>query len=87
MATYRIVFDTVKEGFSRSGRCSVCGKYCKRRTTIEHSINPYNVTKDGRPKGRSEVYKDVLAKGAEWEAKPLVCRACEEGKTDDQQTT
>lgn len=73
----RTNFDAVVSSQVRSGKCAGCGKKTTRRVKVEHTVNPFNKTADGRPKTRAEVAADVRA---ELEAKvkePLCCSGCE----------
>ena len=48
MTTIR--FTAVRRTASRSGICPICGERGTRRTTFEHTINPWNTNPDGSVK-------------------------------------
>lgn len=76
MITTHYTFQPVKRIGSKSLPCPKCGKLVRRKTTIVHTINPYNKNAQGIPKSLLEVTMDVSAELNEWRAKPEVCTKC-----------
>lgn len=62
---------------TRSGICPVCGKRGTRRTTITHTVNPFNRRADGEMKTRGDVWEDVKRAANEWSAGQFVHAGCE----------
>ena len=83
MITRHITFQKVTRMGEKNLPCHECGKKVRRKTTIEHTINPFNRRADGTPKSCTEVLEDVYAELKEWMAKPEVCTKCRnEGTTE-----
>lgn len=70
-------FPAVSRTATRSGTCPICGKRGTRRTTIEHTVNPWNTNPGGTAKTREQVLDDVAALAKTWAAKPFVHAHCE----------
>lgn len=52
-------YEVVRVRRTYVGTCPVCGKKATRSRTFEQSVNPFNITDDGRPKTRAEVRADA----------------------------
>jgi len=76
----RYTYEKCSLSTSKSGKCAVCGKQVTRKTTVTHTINPFNKNADGIPKNRSEVYDCVKAELAEWKKEPVKHAGCEKGR-------
>lgn len=75
MTTIR--FTAVRRTASRSGICPICGERGTRRTTFEHTINPWNTNPDGSVKTRHQVQADVDTLAKAWSAEPFVHARCQ----------
>lgn len=73
----RTNFNAVVSSQVRSGKCAGCGKPTRRNVKVEHTVNPFNKTADGRPKTREEVAADVRAELKQRCSEPLKCSQCE----------
>lgn len=62
--------------------CPTCGKKVRRQRTFTQTLNPFNKI-DGRPKTAPEIYAELKAEAAAWEAVPVECTPCKEGRADD----
>jgi hypothetical protein len=72
----RYTFQEVKRMGDKNLPCPGCGNKVKRRTTIVHTINPYNRRTDGTPKSYTEVLEDVYTELKTWQKTPVVCTKC-----------
>ena len=72
----RIIFEEVKMRGEKKCTCEGCGKKLKRQKTFSQTINPFNKTKDGKIKDRTDIYSELQVKIAEWQGKPEKCGAC-----------
>mgnify|MGYP001570037263 CR=1 FL=1 len=68
----RYVFETVKFGVSKTGKCS-CGKRLKRSATFSQTLNPWNKRVDGTPKTRGDIQDELAAEAQEWKKLPVFC--------------
>jgi hypothetical protein len=58
-------FEKVTLYSTLKGKCSVCGKYCKRTKEFMQTLNPWNQIA-GRPKTESEILTELHAERREW---------------------
>lgn len=66
----------------RTAACPVCGKKATRSWTVTHTVSPFNVNEDGRPRTATEVRAQVRAEANAWNPDPSLFthRACEESR-------
>ncbi|MFE3657219.1 hypothetical protein [Streptomyces sp. NPDC059165] len=79
MPTYR--FQPVPWTAKKSVPCTVCGKKVRRQRTFEQTLNPFNKTADGRVKTIKDIYPELQAKAAAWQAEPETHPKCEAGES------
>jgi hypothetical protein len=72
----RIVFVPVKLYATKTGKCTVCGKYVKRQTIFEQTLNPFNKNKEGIPKNKIEIYKELYIERTNWMKEPIKHKKC-----------
>lgn len=75
--TTRVTFEVVAQSRSKSGKCKVCGKTCKRTERREQTINPFNKDKDGMVKDKRTIYRELNAELDAWMLEPIVHARCE----------
>lgn len=70
-----IVFQEVKITGEKTGKC-LCGKRRVRRESFTQTINPWNVKKDGSPKGKYDILPELVAERDAWKKEPIYCEVC-----------
>jgi hypothetical protein len=67
-----------KVGFfsEKSGKCIKCGKRRQRRKEFYQTINPFNKNREGLPKTREEIYRELLVEKEDWQKEPIICNKC-----------
>lgn len=75
-----IIFREVKITGEKSGKC-LCGKRRVRRESFTQTINPWNVKKDGSPKGKYDILPELVAERDAWKKDPIYCEACRPKKS------
>lgn len=77
---YTDAYGEVKRQFARNNPCPDCGKKVRRQRTFSQTINPWNKTGEGADrhvKTRDEIWDELAASGAKWQAEPETCSKCE----------
>jgi hypothetical protein len=64
MPIYRFV--EVKQSFTKSGACPVCGKKVRRSLTFSETLNPFNKNADGTPKTQRDILVSIAKNADEW---------------------
>ena len=80
-----IRFEEVRRQFTRSNPCPGCGRKVRRQRTFSQTINPFNQTGEGddrHVKSRREIWDELAAAGAEWQAEAETCSRCESAGGD-----
>lgn len=67
----RVNYERVSVKGYKQGKCVVCGKHCKRTEEFFQTLNPWNKDKNGEPKTREQIYKELTQKVKEWEKAPI----------------
>ncbi len=70
-------FQELKLHGSKSGKCVVCGKHCKRQEIFSQTLNPFNRNKRGEPKTESEIYTELKEAVKKWKKEPVKHSGCE----------
>lgn len=73
-------FEVVKQRASKRLPCPNCGKKVSRQTTLEQTINPYNLNPDRSMKSRADINRELIAEASTWKTIPELCRGCSEAK-------
>lgn len=72
-----ISFNEVKIYGTKSGICPVCKKPAKRQKKFFQTLNPFNKNKNGLPKNREEILKELAIKENQWKKEPVYHAKCE----------
>ena len=73
----KVNFAEVKYFARKMGICTVCGKYASREKRFTQTINPWNKTKDGHVKDRTDIYRDLQQEAEQWKCLPVFHKKCE----------
>jgi hypothetical protein len=72
----RVHFEKVGFVYTKTGKCSVCGKRCTERKEFYQTLNPWNRMPDGTAKTEKQIRAEEEAKAAEWKRAPLTHKKC-----------
>ena len=73
----RIDFSELFLKKTRSGKCATCGKRTRRIYKAWQTKNPFNLNRDGIPKGTDEIMAELATEIDGLVNTPLFCTGCE----------
>lgn len=75
---YSSIYEQVKLSGTKVVKCAGgCGRRLKRNTTVCQTVNPYNVARDGKPKGHGQICAELADTLRKWKLKQEYCIHCE----------
>lgn len=66
-------FESIKKKISKTCICLECHKKFKRSITFSQTLSPFNKTKDGQLKNKTQIIIELNVKAANWKPEIKNC--------------